>query len=129
MRAQAAVVTTERNSLAGGRCRRARGVDALADGSLVGIPACRDDLVKGIGSDGGWLEDDRLDGVSTRCLEVLRGVARRRCDRRIDGDRDLGDLLALAELEGCLAGRLAQLIAVLADVHILLAESHAVQVG
>src|SRR5713101_4851531 len=97
-----------RGSLAGGGCRTARGVDALADVGLLCVPTCIDDLLKGVGRDGGRLEDDGLHLVAAGCREVRGTVARSRRDRRLDVDRDVSHRLASAELEGCLTGRLAE---------------------
>src|SRR5207248_841588 len=114
-----------RRLLAGGDLRR---VGPLADLVLGRVPASRDDLVEGLLGDRRRLQDDGLDLVVARGGEVLGGVARGRRDGGVDVDRDLAHVLVLAQLDGGLAGGLAELVAVLPDIHVLLAERNVVEV-
>src|SRR4029079_4237965 len=109
--------------------RHHRGVGALADLVLGRVPARCDDLAEIRLQERGRLEDDRLQRVVARRLEVRGGVAGGRSDRGIDADRDLAVVLVLAQREGGLAGGLAELVAVLPDIDVLLAERQVVQVG
>src|SRR5437773_6420306 len=122
------MVTGPAGSLASG----AAGVgclDSLADLGLGRVPASLEHQADLVGGQWRGLQDERLHRVAARRLEVLGSVALRGSNRRVDDDRDLVDLLALAQLECGLPGGLAELVAVLPDVHMLLAQRQVVQVG
>src|SRR3954466_8842101 len=78
------------------------------------------------------LEDERAQVVPTRGGELLCRQTLGRCDARVNEPilKLQGCHVATgAERERCGTGRLAQLVGILEDVHVLLAERHVVQVG